>query len=149
MMGSPKSTAYDSSTGWELRKVNSFLFSGKKSVRLLVVFLSVFLRRLLACSGWYLLALRDLVWEKGKFWDFLFSSWPRVMTEIGYCLLNSSTLKQMWWLHLSVFYRLEETLVLLPASTEIKGMKLDSIARGFADRFSGSFNEGLNLPSFT
>lgn len=89
MMGSPKSTACDSSTSWELRNINSFLYPGKKSVRSLVVFLSVFLRRLLACSGWYLLALMDLVWEKGKFWDFLLFRWIRVMTRIGYCLLNS------------------------------------------------------------
>lgn len=66
-----------------------FLLPMKSSVRLLVVFLSVFVSRFLARSGWYLLALMDCVWEKGKFWDFLLSSWPRVMTGIEYCLLDS------------------------------------------------------------
>lgn len=48
MMGS---TASDSSTSWGLRKVNAVLFPGKKSVRPLLVFISIFLRRFWLAQG--------------------------------------------------------------------------------------------------
>lgn len=89
MMGSPESTACDFSTSWELRKVNAFLSLEEEVSRTpscLPRF--VFLSRLMECSGWYLLALMDLVWEKGKLWDSYFPAGPRVVTGIGCCLLD-------------------------------------------------------------
>lgn len=85
---------------------------------------SIFFRRLMACSGWYPLALMDPIWENGEFWDFLLSSWTQGgdwdwMLSLGYLSLCI----KMQWLHWPVFYRLEETRTLLPASAEIKGMK--------------------------
>lgn len=89
MMGSPESTACDFSTSRELRKVNAFVFLEEEVSRTPSCLpLSAFPSMLMG-SGCYLLALMELVWEKGELWDFLLSSWPQGgdsdwMLSLGY-----------------------------------------------------------------